>query len=63
MKSISGKNKEARSALSMSQETLAEKVGASRRSIIAYEKETSIHGPDAVSAGKGAARFHPLSER
>lgn len=44
MKSFPEKIKEARSALSMSQETLAEKVGASRRSIIAYEKETSIHG-------------------
>ena len=38
MKSFPEKIKEARSALSMSQETLAEKVGASRRSIIAYEK-------------------------
>ena len=42
MKSFPEKIKEARSALSMSQETLAEKVGASRRSIM--KKETSIHG-------------------
>ena len=44
MKSFPEKIKEARSALSMSQETLAEKVGASRRSIIAYEKGDKLRG-------------------
>ena len=56
MKSFPEKIKEARSALSMSQETLAEKVGASRRSIIAYEKGISVV-PILQSIGKSDGYF------